>query len=144
MYKTVANPSVRGIWDKTGIATSLICILHCIFTPLLAASLPILAVTERGTHIGLTVVLMSIGLVAFVPGYRKHGRRTMVFLGMLGITMLCAAVFLPEKLASESVETMLTVIGGSFLIIAHLSNMYFCLSCSICCEKPCRSYTEVK
>lgn len=142
MHKIVANSSIQDHWDKTGIATSMICILHCLLTPFLAASLPILAATERSTHIGLTVVLMAIGIVAFVPGYRKHGRRSMVYLGMLGFTMLCVAVFLPEKLATESIEASLTVIGGSFLIIAHLSNMYFCLSCSVCGEKPCRTHAE--
>ena len=142
MYKIVANPNVSSGWDKTGIATSIICIIHCILTPFLAAALPILAATERSTHIGLTIALLAIGSVAFVPGYRKHGKRSMVYMGMLGIMMLCTAVFLPENLASETIETLLTVIGGGFLIIAHLSNMYFCLNCSICRENPCKSHSE--
>jgi hypothetical protein len=142
MFKLVANPDVSSGWDKTGIATSMICIVHCILTPFLAAALPILAVTEQGTHIGFTIALLAIGSVAFMPGYRKHGRRSMVYMGMLGFLMLCAAVILPETLATEAIETSLTVIGGGFLIIAHLCNMYFCLNCSICNEDPCRSDSE--
>jgi hypothetical protein len=142
MYQIVANPTVSSRWDKTGIAASTLCIVHCILTPFLAAALPIIAATERSTHIGLTIILMAIGSVAFVPGYRKHGRRSMVYMGMLGFMMLCAAVLLPENLASETIETLLTVIGGGFVIIAHLSNMYFCLNCSICRENPCQSHSE--
>lgn len=142
MYKIVANPTVSSRWDKTGIATSTLCIMHCILTPFIAAAFPIIAATERSTHIGLTILLMAIGSVAFVPGYRKHGRRSMVYMGMLGFMMLCTAVLLPESLASETIEAALTVIGGGFLIMAHLSNMYFCLHCSICRENPCQSHSE--
>ena len=39
-------------WDRVGVIGSLLCIGHCIATPFLAALLPVLAVTEKGTHIG--------------------------------------------------------------------------------------------
>ena len=137
MYTSVLNSGRVSSWDKAGMATSMLCILHCILTPLLAASLPILAATEQGTHIGLTLALMMIGLLAFIPGYRKHGRRSMVLLGVIGFTLLCSAVILPEGISSEAVEMALTMIGGGFLIVAHMSNLYFCKACSVCGQRPC-------
>ena len=139
MYTSVLNSGRVGVWDKAGMATSMLCILHCILTPLLAASLPILAATEQSTHIGLTLALMTIGLLAFIPGYRKHGRRSMVLLGVIGFALLCTAVILPEGIPSEAVETALTMMGGACLIVAHMSNLYYCKTCSVCGERPCRA-----
>ena len=108
--KTTELSLVRGFgWDRAGVIGSLLCIAHCVVTPFLAAALPVLAVTEKETHIGLTVVLMLIGLLAFLPGYRQHSKSYMGLLAMLGFAMLSMAVFLPEEFSSEAMETGLTV-----------------------------------
>ena len=124
-------------WDRAGIAGSLVCIAHCIATPFLAAGLPILAVYEKGTHIGLTVALMLIGLLAFLPGYRNHNKPYMALVAAIGFAMLVLAVFIPETSASEMLETGLTVAGGILLISAHLSNAYFCRHCCVCADRSC-------
>lgn len=143
MYTSVFNSGKVGVWDKTGMAASVLCIMHCILTPLVAASLPILASTEKSTHIGLTICLMAIGLIAFIPGYRTHGRLRTLILGMSGFIMLCVAVIMPEGMASETLETTFTVLGGGFLIAAHMSNLYFCKTCSVCGGRPCRASSDV-
>ena len=111
------------IWDRAGVAGSFVCITHCIATPFLAAAFPILAVNEKGTHIGLTVALMLIGILAFRPGYRHHSKPHMALVAAIGFAMLVLAVFIPETLANETLETGLTVVGGLLLITAHLSNV---------------------
>lgn len=118
-------------------AAQLVCITHCIATPFLAAALPVLAVTETETHIGLAVVLFVIGLLAFLPGYRLHSKPYMALVAALGFVMLLMAAFLPETLSSEELETGLTVAGGLLLVTAHLSNAYYCRRCRICAEDPC-------
>lgn len=124
-------------WDRAGIAGSLLCIAHCIATPLLAAALPVLAVYEKGTHISLTIALMCIGLLAFLPGYRHHNKPHMALVAAIGFAMLVLAVFIPERLASEMLETGLTVVGGMLLVSAHVSNAYFCRRCCVCTDQPC-------
>lgn len=124
-------------WDHAGVIGSLVCIFHCIATPFLAAALPILAVTEKETHIGLTVVLMLIGTLAFLPGYRYHSKPQMALVAIIGFAMLVLAVLIPEAFASEALETGLTVAGGLFLTTAHLSNAYYCRRCCVCAEQPC-------
>ena len=124
-------------WDHAGIIGSLVCIAHCVATPFLAAALPILAVTEKETHVGLTVALMLIGIMAFLPGYRYHSKPHMALVAIIGFAMLVLAVFIPEAFASAALETGLTVAGGLFLTTAHLSNAYYCRRCCLCAEQPC-------
>ena len=126
-------------WDRAGVIGSLVCIGHCVITPFLAAALPILAVTEKQTHIGLTVILMLFGLLAFVPGYRRHSKPHMSLLAVTAFAMLVTAAFIPEGIASESMETGLTVAGGLLLITAHLTNVYYCRRCPVCADDPCRA-----
>jgi hypothetical protein len=131
--------------DRVGILGSMLCIIHCIATPFLVAALPILAVTESQTHIALAVVLLLIGFIAFLPGYRVHGKPYMAMVAAVGFALILTAAFLPETLpsflggtlSSETLETGLTVSGGMLLISAHLSNAYYCRSCRICAEDPC-------
>ena len=139
MQALSTNTHLSATWDRAGIAGSLLCIAHCIVTPLLAATLPILAVTEKETHIGLTAALMLIGLLAFLPGIRQHNKPHMVLVAGAGFAMLLMAAFMPEMLAAEALETGLTVVGGLLLITAHLSNAYYCRQCCACDQEPaCR------
>lgn len=134
---TTITRGATGYWDRAGVAGSLLCIAHCVLTPFLAALLPILAVTERDTHIGLTLFLMLVGALAFLLGYRRHGKRHLGVVAGVGFAMLGLAAFAPEGAASEGVETALTVSGGLCLIFAHLRNAYYCRRCSVCAEDPC-------
>ena len=61
-------------WDLAGIGASLLCILHCVATPMLVVVLPALEVLERQTHAVFALSILCIGLLAFVPGYRRHRR----------------------------------------------------------------------
>lgn len=126
-------------WDRAGVIGSLVCIAHCVITPFLAAALPVLAVTEKQTHIGLTVILMLFGLLAFVPGYRRHSKPHISLLAVAAFAMLVIVAFIPEGIASESMETGLTVAGGVLLIAAHLTNVHYCRRCPRCADNPCKA-----
>ena len=136
MHALSTNAAVSPTWDRAGVAGSLLCIVHCIATPILAAALPVLAVTEKETHIGLTVALMLIGLFAFVRGFRQHSKPHMVLVAGAGFAMLLVAAFMPEVRMAETLETGLTVAGGLLLITAHLGNAYYCRLCYVCPSGP--------
>lgn len=129
-------------WDYGGVTASVLCIAHCIATPLLAGFAPVLAATERQTHIGLTFGLFLLGLLAFVPAHRKHGRFRPVLTALLGFAMLVAATLVPEAVGSEFWETALTVTGGALLITAHLTNVHYCRRCRKCGSAPCRALVD--
>jgi len=125
-------------WDLAGIGASLLCILHCVATPLLVIALPALEVLERQTHAAFALGILCIGLLAFIPGYRRHRRSRVVLLGLVGFGMLTAGVLVPEGAMSETAEVTVTVLGGATLITAHLRNAYFCLLCRACGRRPCQ------
>lgn len=124
-------------WDLAGIGASLLCILHCVATPMVVVVLPALEVLERQTHAVFALSILCIGLLAFVPGYRRHRRWQVVILGLAGFGMLSAGVLVPEGAMSETAEVAVTVLGGAMLITAHLRNAYFCLRCRTCGREPC-------
>ena len=59
-------------WDQLGVGASFLCVLHCLFTPLLATALPILAATEKQAHGTFAIAILLLGMLAFIPGYKKH------------------------------------------------------------------------
>jgi hypothetical protein len=83
---------------------------------------------------GLTVLLLTIGAVAFIPGLRRHGKNYVLLLGAAGLTMISSVAFMPEGAVTEAVEASMTIAGGAVLICAHFMNAYFCC-CPICTEK---------
>jgi peptidoglycan/LPS O-acetylase OafA/YrhL len=124
-------------WDLAGVGASLLCILHCVATPMLAVALPALELLERPAHTAFAVAILGIGLIAFIPGYRRHRRASVALLGLLGFGLLSAGVVLPEGTLGEGTETALTVLGGALLITAHLRNAYLCKFCRVCGHAPC-------
>lgn len=123
--------------DIAGISASLLCVLHCLATPFLVTMMPLLAATEHETHNIFAIIILLIGILAFVPGYRKHKKTAILVVGAVGITAIIAAAMLPEMEVGETIETLLVVAGGLALIGAHLRNLYWCRFCQVCCEKSC-------
>lgn len=138
---TVARASAGHLgqdpWDLAGAGASALCILHCLVTPLLAAGLPALELLERPAHTAFAIAILCIGLLAFIPGYRRHRSGLVVLVGLLGFGFLAAGPLLPAGVLRESVETSLTVLGGSLLIAAHLRNACLCRSCRQCQRLSC-------
>ena len=126
-------------WDCAGIGASLLCVAHCVATPLLVVLIPATELFERETHAAFALTIMSIGLLAFIPGFRDHRRWRVVLLGLIGFGMLSAGVVIPEGVISETTEKGLTVLGGITLISAHLRNAYFCRHCRVCGKEPCEA-----
>lgn len=133
---TVAAPPV-GRWDLAGVGASLLCILHCVATPMLVVGLPTLELLERPAHAAFAGAILCIGLLAFIPGYRQHRRWPVVLLGLVGFSLLSAGVLLPEGIMGEGTETGLTVLGGTLLVAAHLRNAYLCRFCRVCRRAVC-------
>lgn len=124
-------------WDVSGIGVSLLCVAHCVATPLLVVLLPALELYERGTHTVFALALLCIALLAFVPGYQRHHRWGVVLWGLIGFGMLSAGAIVPEGVMNESAEQGLTILGGITLVSAHLGNAYYCRLCRVCGNQSC-------
>ena len=128
-------------WDRVGIGISLACVAHCLATPMVIVFLPVIELMERQTHAAFALSILAAGLLAFIPGYRDHGRPGVILLACAGFAMIATGAGAPEGLVDETVEAGLTVLGGITLITAHLRNAYFCRLCRVCqqaggAEKP--------
>ncbi len=110
-------------WDRIGIILSGACIIHCMVFPLISASVLIAGVglgTEDLTHRVLFLLLAATGLLAFIPGMRKHkDKRVLAVAGIGFIIISCVAVMGDTYFSHGS---LVNIIGSLFLISAHLWN----------------------
>lgn len=124
------SPERAPFWDRAGIWVSALCMLHCLALPIAAILLPF-AVQEalhEPAHVLFFTAAFPLALVAFVGGWRQHGRWLPGALGALGVTLLVVALTL------HSLETVLSILGGLVLVGAHLLNHRHSESCSEECS----------
>ena len=125
------------LWDRVGITTSVLCILHCIVTPVLAVALPLLAVTEEATHSALAVLILGAALLALLPGFNHHRKRHVLLLAGFGSALVWVGVLAPENGVVGAPEWLPTLLGGLLMIGGHLRNAYLCRLCRSCGEAAC-------
>jgi len=113
-----------GYWDRLGIWLSGLCVIHCVLTPLLLTALPISSSFfnfESWTHWILALLLIPTVVIGFRSSIRK-GRATYVrVLFLLGGLLVLAGLLVGENYP-EIAETILTIIGGLFLVAGHWKN----------------------
>lgn len=125
-----------GRWDHAGIALSALCVVHCLVSPMLFGVIPVLAAAESQVHSVLLAILFVIGLLAFVPGQRRHGRLLPFIMATAGFAMLSGLVPLYAYAPDETGESLSTMTGGALLIAAHLTNIQYCRRCRCCHGEP--------
>ena len=120
-------------WDRLGVWTSGLCVVHCLALPVVFAVLPSLMPDEAvsdSAHRAFGAALVVISLFAFVPGYRLHRIAVAMALGAFGLTCVLLAAFAGHERLGDYGETGLTVIGSIALIVAHLRNRLLCRCCA--------------
>jgi len=129
----------RTNWDSLGSAASVLCLVHCVLTPILLALSPALATLlpgSRTTHQVLIFFVVSLGLLAFLSGYRRHQRRVILLPMTTGIFLIACGAFGESYLHSTLNETLITMAGSTLLVMAHGLNRSFCHQCVKCAENP--------
>lgn len=117
--------------DRWALALSFLCLLHCLFTPVLLLLFPAFEVFHHGSHFHEIsfFVLLAIAAVAFYRGFRLHKKPQVLVVALAGFATLWAGLILHEY------AFVITSVGSGFLIIAHLWNMKFC-RCACCEDHP--------
>lgn len=117
---------LQQISDKTAIGLSFLCVLHCLFLPLLLLLLPpiagLLALNDEVFHLALLYVIVPLSAVTLIVGYRRHKQSSVLTTGMTGLTLLLAAVLFGHDYLGETGEVLLTVIGSVAVAWGHLRN----------------------
>lgn len=116
-------------WDKLGIFLSSLCAIHCLVTPLLIMTLPVLGEVfeQEWVHISMALFVVPVGLFAFWSGYKHHRQPKVFGLGVLGLLMVGGASVAPHSWVEFFGNDLVTIFGSIFLIIAHILNRRACL-----------------
>lgn len=121
------HPSTTG--DVWGQALSLLCLVHCIATPVVLMLAPAMAGFLGGWHPVLLAGVVATAAWAFVPGYRFHHSRSVLLLAAGGVTLLAVGVtFFHDNFAAE---TSMTVSGAAMMLAAHWKNRQLVKTCPI-------------
>jgi len=113
------NQSNRGvILDGFAITLSSLCLLHCLFLPILSSALPILSVGAEQEWVHKMLVLMAAPAAGFAAYKTLGGHRSIpvLFFLTVGLSALLAGAFFVE---GETAETLWTVVGAVHLTIGH-------------------------
>jgi hypothetical protein len=123
---------VRMMWDKIGVSLSGLCLIHCLVLPLVAAVMPWLGgvIEDERIHLLFAAVTVPVALIAFIPGYLRHRRRSVLALGLVGAALLLLGS-VGHDVVGHDWEHTVTVLGGMSLVAGHLLN--FRLR-EICCN----------
>ncbi len=122
-----------------GIAASLLCVVHCLFTPILlsfsAVAAHLLPGEER-THRTLAVVVAALGCIALLSGFRRHRRSVVLACTSAGLACIFGAAWFGDLLPAHAYEVELTCVGSALMIAAHRLNHTFCRNCTCVSAAP--------
>jgi hypothetical protein len=116
----------QEITDKFSISLSMLCAIHCLALPLILILLPSLAalnLDNEAFHTWMLVAVIPTSIYALTMGCKGHQAYSLLFLGALGLILLILALLLGHEIIGESGEKSLTLLGATFVFIAHWKNI---------------------
>ena len=126
---------IEPAWaDRVGIWLSSLCAIHCALTPAVLLLLPTIEITayHEVLHRSLFLVLPVVAILAFIPGYRRHGDRRVFAWSLPGFALLAITAFHGVK--DPYAQAAVTIAGSLLLIRAHYLNR----ALSACCPAHAR------
>ena len=121
MDSTISKKTISW-WDWSGIFFSGLCLLHCVATPLLLASVSFWLLSEW-VHVLFLIPLIPITFMASRRAIRAGQSRWPAILLILGLLVLVAALLLGTKIG-EPAEIAMTIMGSLLLISGHPGNRH--------------------
>lgn len=118
------SPALHPLGDLSAIALSGLCLIHCLALPLLMSMLPWLAWLDGHAawiHAWLLMLIAPLSAWALSRGCRQHGRRPVLYAGLLAISALVAAVVVAPR--APALEAPLTLLGSVMLVSIHVWNL---------------------
>jgi hypothetical protein len=115
--------------DKIGMFLSFLCAVHCILTPVLILSLPIMAryyMAHPAFHWLLALLVLPVGVLAFYQGYRHHRRLAVFWLGIPGLVIVAIVPTFFHAYLNMWSEPFFMVTGSGLLISSHWLNRHSC------------------
>lgn len=123
MAPSAPRPGLLGRIDRWAIWLSAACMVHCLLTTVVVATLS----TAGGLlgspvihEVGLVLAIV-LGTVAFGRGIVTHGRALPMALGAAGLVIMAAAIVVPHG-DGHVTESVLTITGVVLLAAGHAIN----------------------
>lgn len=111
--------------DWIGAITSGACAVHCVALPVLAVLLPsavVQWVASPLVHHVFAGLVMLTSLLAFVPGWMRHGESRLWGWVGGGLALILYARMADPGSLSGGGEALCTTLGGVLLMVAHRLN----------------------
>ena len=124
--------------DKFAITLSLACVAHCFFVPsfvILSSGISATVIDNEFIHNLILFIAIPISLIALILGYKNHERVSYFFMGLVGLMILCAAVFIGEPFYGEMGERLFTLAGSILVVFAHYKNHQICKEINCECHE---------
>ena len=117
---------IQKISDKTAVGLSLLCVVHCLFLPIILILIPslsgVFAFNDELFHTWLLYAVVPISLIAMLMGYLHHRSQRVFLIGALGLTILILTAFWGHEFLGKYGEVVLTVLGSSIIAYSHIRN----------------------
>jgi len=129
-----SHNNLRLLSDRTAIGLSLLCALHCLAVPLAIVYVPValtLNLEHKAFHLGMLLLVIPFSVFALTLGCRNHRCVRVAACGIIGLTCMILAVSVGHS-AGESIERVLTLLGASFVALAHFRNYRLCQHSAHC------------
>lgn len=123
---------MQRLADRAGICLSVICIVHCIATPIILVLLPVMQILELwhgSLHVVFAAIIPALALAAFIPGYKLHKEKRVFKIALIGFALIISGITVPHILKIEWLEPVLSICGSVFLVRAHIINRNLCACC---------------
>jgi hypothetical protein len=121
--------------DALGMATSVICAIHCAVLPLVLTSLPLFGINIIHNNLfeaGMITLAFIIGCFALYHGYKRHHHRLLPLL-----IFTAGFLFLILKEIFVGYEKTLLIPAAVFILSAHVFNYRFCRKANHCHSTDC-------
>lgn len=107
--------------ESIAVGGALLCLLHCLFLPVLLAWLPAIGrawIPTVDLHLWLVVIVGPMSAWLLLTAVRSH-KTVVLAAGFTGLSLLILALMVP---VSPSTETLMSVTGSILLAGAHSAN----------------------
>lgn len=112
--------------DRTAVALSGLCLLHCLALPLFIGLLPFAGqFGDDHFHLQMLVVVIPVSVLAFSLGYRRHGRIGVILGGAAGLLLLIAGATVVHTRMGVVADQVFTVTAATILAVSHFYNSRF-------------------
>jgi len=116
--------------DLIGQTLSVLCVIHCVATPIVLSLAPAMMGVFGNAHPVLLVLVLATAAAAFIPGYRHHRQVAPLLLGLGGVMLLTIGTVVFH--ADLALDTAFSISGAALMLAAHWKNRTAHRHCHAC------------